>query len=158
MATCRPNNTHRTIQWADPRLMKPDEHRRRLEGRVAAASFDPSVDGKALEVGGLELLSSSSSTPSTMGRLQISLSTGSIGFRGTKRGGMYAGEQLAFQLARACVNLRILLKIHLVVKGTGRARRVMAKAMRKGGFKVLTVSDQTPCPHNGPRPKKARRV
>jgi small subunit ribosomal protein S11 len=51
-----------------------------------------------------------------------------------------------------------LHEVSVVVKGPGLGRIPAIKALKTGGLHVVSISDSTPIPHNGCRPKKKRRV
>ncbi|HWC57601.1 MAG TPA: 30S ribosomal protein S11 [Candidatus Paceibacterota bacterium] len=84
-------------------------------------------------------------------------SSGSLGFKGAKKGTPFAaskvGEVLAEKAALAGVQ-----EIVAVVKGVGSGREPLIRSFISGGIELLSIKDQTPIPHNGPQPKKPRRV
>ncbi len=82
---------------------------------------------------------------------------GNIGFKGTKKGTSFAGGKVAEAIAEACDKLRIR-SLHIFVKGVGSGRDSALKVFSAKGFDIQSVKDITPIPHNGCRPKKARRV
>ncbi|NQU82623.1 MAG: 30S ribosomal protein S11 [Parcubacteria group bacterium] len=84
-------------------------------------------------------------------------SAGSIGFKGTKKGTSFAGSKVAEAIVGACEKLRIR-EIAVFVKGVGGGRDSALKTLANKGLEIQSVSDVTPMPHNGCRPKKARRV
>ena len=84
-------------------------------------------------------------------------SSGQAGFKGTKKGTPYA----------ATTAMKILLDkiadyqpktLHIQVLGAGNGRDAALRAIAGSGYKVASIKDITPLPHNGTRPKKARRV
>ncbi|MBI4090920.1 MAG: 30S ribosomal protein S11 [Candidatus Komeilibacteria bacterium] len=84
-------------------------------------------------------------------------SAGKNGFKGPKKSTPYA----AGVIARAAVdkareyNLR---EVDVFLKGVGSGRESAVRALHASGIEVLSIKDITPIPHNGPRPKKPRRV
>jgi len=98
--------------------------------------------------------------PQREGYCQMSKSTGSCGFKGTKRGTPYAAEQVALALARDALasKRRPVKRVHVLLDGNGRGRSVVTKGIIQGGLRIATISDVTGVPHGGCRPKKARRV
>lgn len=94
------------------------------------------------------------------GMRQRTKSTGSCGFKGTKRGTPYAAEQVAQALARQALstNMRPSNRVHVLLDGNGRGRSVITKGIVSGGLEIASISDVTGVPHGGCRPKKARRV
>lgn len=95
---------------------------------------------------------------------QLSGSTGLMGFTGSKRGTAYAAEELTRHLVgqvleqRQRQTLSTPVSVHVVLSGHGKARRSVPKMRMDLGLAVVTLSDATPRPHNGCRPKKPRRV
>ncbi|MEK7202399.1 MAG: 30S ribosomal protein S11 [Patescibacteria group bacterium] len=84
-------------------------------------------------------------------------SSGQAGFKGAKKGTPYA----------ATTAMKILLdkiaeyqpnSIQIRVVGAGNGRDAALRAIAGSGYKVTSIADVTPLPHNGTRPKKARRV
>ena len=92
----------------------------------------------------------------TPGRVQRSTSTGRSGFKGSKRGTAHAAEVSRSHLAREVK--RHVDARHVVYKGVGQGRTVVLKALSHASRAIRSVTDATPMPYNGCRPKKARRV
>ncbi|KKP89229.1 MAG: 30S ribosomal protein S11 [Berkelbacteria bacterium GW2011_GWA2_35_9] len=82
---------------------------------------------------------------------------GSSGFKGTKKSTPFAsGSATKIALDKA---LALGLKeIEVYVKGVGSGRDAAVRAIASTGLKITKIKDTTPIPHNGPRPKKPRRV
>jgi small subunit ribosomal protein S11 len=84
-------------------------------------------------------------------------SAGKVGFKGTKKGTPYAAtlamKQLLEQLAQYKPE-----SAYIFVSGAGNGRDAALRALSGSGLKVVKIQDTTPLPHNGCRPKKARRV
>ena len=51
-----------------------------------------------------------------------------------------------------------LKTLNVLVKGPGSGRETALRALQSRGFKILSIKDKTPMPHNGARPPKKRRV
>jgi small subunit ribosomal protein S11 len=51
-----------------------------------------------------------------------------------------------------------LKEVEVYIKGPGTGRDASLRAVRSSGVKISQIADVTPFPHNGPRPKKKRRV
>jgi len=83
-------------------------------------------------------------------------SSGKIGFKGSRKSTPYAAtkatEQVATEAAKAGVR-----DIAVFVKGPGLGRISAIKALKAGGLNIVSISDTTPMPHNGCRPKKKKR-
>ncbi len=84
-------------------------------------------------------------------------SAGSKGFKGSRKSTPYAAQIAAD--AAATKALEVGMKILSVeVKGPGSGRETALRALQARGFKITSIKDTTPMPHNGTRPPKKRRV
>ena len=84
-------------------------------------------------------------------------SAGSKGFKGSRKSTPYAAQVAAD--AAAVKALEAGMKILSVeVKGPGSGRETALRALQSRGFKIISIKDTTPMPHNGTRPPKKRRV
>ncbi len=84
-------------------------------------------------------------------------SAGQKGFKGSRKSTPYAAQVAAD--AAAAKALESGLKILSVeVKGPGSGRETALRALQARGFKITSIKDTTPMPHNGTRPPKKRRV
>jgi small subunit ribosomal protein S11 len=84
-------------------------------------------------------------------------SSGSAGFKGSRKSTPFAARLAAEQAIKAAQNLGIQ-EVDLYVKGPGPGRENAIRAVQAAGLKVRMISDLTPVPHNGCRPPKKRRV
>jgi small subunit ribosomal protein S11 len=84
-------------------------------------------------------------------------SSGSAGFKGSRKSTPFAARLAAEQAIKAAQNLGIQ-EVDLFVKGPGPGRENAIRAVQAAGIKVRSISDITPVPHNGCRPPKKRRV
>lgn len=84
-------------------------------------------------------------------------SSGSCGFKGTKKSTPFASGAAAKQ-ALEKVGKFGLKEVEVFVRGVGMGRDAAIRAVIASGLKVKSIKDTTPIPHNGPRPKKSRRV
>lgn len=84
-------------------------------------------------------------------------SAGQVGFRGPKKSTPYAAGII---IAKAAERLRPygLREVSVFVRGIGGGREAAIRALNANGINVLSIKDVTPIPHNGCRPRKARRV
>lgn len=84
-------------------------------------------------------------------------SAGRVGFRGPKKSTPYAaGIIVRDALDRAKeVGLK---NLDVRVQGVGSGREAAVRALAAQGMNILSIKDVTPIPHNGPRPRKPRRV
>ena len=84
-------------------------------------------------------------------------SAGQKGFKGSRKSTPYAAQVAAD--AAAAKALEVGMKILSVeVKGPGSGRETALRALQARGFKIISIKDTTPMPHNGSRPPKKRRV
>ena len=84
-------------------------------------------------------------------------SAGTMGFKGSRKSTPYAAQVAAD--AAAVKALEAGMKtLSVEVKGPGSGRETALRALQARGFKILTIKDTTPMPHNGTRPPKKRRV
>jgi len=84
-------------------------------------------------------------------------SSGSLGFKGAKKGTPFAAAKVAETLAAKATDMGIS-EVEVVVKGVGSGRESAIRAFANQGISITSIKDATPVPHNGPRPKKPRRV
>jgi small subunit ribosomal protein S11 len=84
-------------------------------------------------------------------------SSGSLGFRGSRKGTPFAAQQAA---ANAASQAREhgMRSVDVRVSGPGSGRESAIRALASAGMEVRAIRDVTPVPHNGCRPPKRRRV
>jgi small subunit ribosomal protein S11 len=91
------------------------------------------------------------------GNVLFWLSSGTLGFKGAKKGTPFAAAKAAEILADKAMELGIK-EVNVVVNGVGSGRESSIRAFSSKGINILGIKDATAVPHNGPRPKKSRRV
>ncbi len=84
-------------------------------------------------------------------------SAGKMGFKGSRKSTSYAGQVVSQDACRQAMG-HGLKEAEIRVKGPGQGRESAARAVQSVGITVSCIKDVTPVPHNGCRPKKARRV
>ena len=84
-------------------------------------------------------------------------SAGSKGFKGSRKSTPYAA-QIAADHAATKAQEHGLKVLTVKLKGPGSGRETALRALQSRGFKILSIKDTTPMPHNGSRPPKKRRV
>ncbi|MFA5099017.1 MAG: 30S ribosomal protein S11 [Candidatus Paceibacterota bacterium] len=84
-------------------------------------------------------------------------SAGSMGFSGPKKATPFAASKVISLISEKLKKLGFL-NIDIVVKGVSAGRDSAIRSLANQGFNILSIKDVTPIPHNGPRPKKPRRV
>ncbi len=84
-------------------------------------------------------------------------SSGSLGFKGAKKGTPYAASKV-MELVIDKGQMIGLQEVDVVIKGVGSGREASVRALAAKGVVINTIRDMTPVPHNGPKPPKPRRV
>ena len=84
-------------------------------------------------------------------------STGSAGFKGSKKSTPFAAGIAAENAARKAVE-RGVKDVEVYVKGPGAGRESAIRSIQAAGLTIRSIRDVTPIPHNGCRPEKRRRV
>jgi len=116
---------------------------------------------KNVERGAAHIRSSFNNTLVTITDLQGNAlswsSSGSLGFRGSKKSTPFASQMAAETAAKAAME-HGLRTVEVYVKGPGSGRESAIRALQTAGLEVNMIKDVTPIPHNGCRPPKRRRV
>jgi small subunit ribosomal protein S11 len=84
-------------------------------------------------------------------------STGSSGFKGSKKSTPFAAGVAAESAAKKAVE-RGVKEVEVFVKGPGAGRESAIRSIQAAGLTIRAIKDVTPIPHNGCRPEKRRRV
>jgi small subunit ribosomal protein S11 len=84
-------------------------------------------------------------------------SSGSLGFRGSRKGTPFAAQQASLTAANKAKESG-LRSVEVRVSGPGAGRESAVRALAVAGIEVRSIKDRTPIPHNGCRPPKRRRV
>lgn len=84
-------------------------------------------------------------------------SSGASGFKGARKSTPYAATTAVEIVAKKALD-RGLREVEVFIKGPGPGREAALRALKSAGLGILAISDVTPIPHNGPRPRKRRRV
>jgi small subunit ribosomal protein S11 len=91
------------------------------------------------------------------GKVVCWASSGSLGFKGSRKGTPFAAQQAALRAANAARD-HGMRTVEVHVKGPGSGRESAVRALATAGLEVRLIKDTTPIPHNGCRPPKRRRV
>lgn len=84
-------------------------------------------------------------------------SSGTAGFKGSRKGTPYAAQMAARDAARRAME-HGLRQVEVYVKGPGSGREAAIRSLQSSGLYITSIRDVTPIPHNGCRPPKRRRV
>ncbi|GDX71300.1 MAG: 30S ribosomal protein S11 [Chloroflexi bacterium] len=88
----------------------------------------------------------------------VSWSTGGAGgFKGSRKSTPYAAGVTAESAARRAME-QGMRSVEVFVRGPGSGRESAIRSLQAAGLAVMSITDVTPVPHNGPRPPKRRRV
>lgn len=135
------------------------------EGEVATKEKAPKVSSgsskKRLDSGVLHVQSTYNNTKVLLadhdGNAVLWASCGNLGFKGAKKGTPFAAAKVGETLALKAEALG-LKDIKVIVKGVGSGRESAIRGFISRGVTISSIKDETPVPHNGPKPKKPRRV
>jgi small subunit ribosomal protein S11 len=93
----------------------------------------------------------------TVGNVVAWSSSGSLGFRGSRKGTPFAAQQASLTAANKAREAG-MRTVDVKVAGPGAGRESAVRALSTVGIEVKSIRDVTPIPHNGCRPPKKRRV
>jgi small subunit ribosomal protein S11 len=82
---------------------------------------------------------------------------GSLGFNGPKKATPFAASKIVAVITEKLKAMGVT-ELEVFVKGIGGGRDSAVRSLANQGFQFSAIHDMTPLPHNGPRPKKVRRV
>lgn len=85
------------------------------------------------------------------------VSAGAIGFKGARKATPFAASKVAEAVSQIIQKLGIQ-KLSILVKGIGGGRESAIRSFASKGLDIVSITDVTPIPHDGPRPRKVRRV
>ena len=134
----------------------------KTENKSKKSSYSKKKKGKKNILNGIAYVQSTFnntivSIADTNGNVVSWASAGQKGFKGSRKSTPYAARVAAD--AAAAKALEVGMKILSVeVKGPGSGRETALRALQARGFKIISIKDTTPMPHNGTRPPKKRRV
>jgi len=85
-------------------------------------------------------------------------SAGAVGFSGTRKSTPFAAQMATEKVIEKLKERTSIKKLSILVNGPGSGRDSAIRAIGSSGLQIISIVDVTPCPHNGPRPQKKRRV
>ena len=131
------------------------------EGEEATKVATTTVSKKKVETGTLYVQSTYNNTQIVLtdakGNVLATSSSGSIGFKGAKKGTPFAAAKVGEILGAKAATMG-MKEVAVVVKGVGSGRESGIRGFISKGININSIKDVTPVPHNGPKPKKPRRV
>ena len=135
-----------------------EESAKKVESAVATPKTSQK---KRVEVGILSVESTYNNTKVVLadekGNVLAWSTSGALGFKGAKKGTPFAAAKVGETLAAKAAPLG-LREVAVVVRGVGSGRESAVRGFVSKGFTITSIKDVTPVPHNGPKPKKPRRV
>ncbi|MEX0918167.1 MAG: 30S ribosomal protein S11 [Candidatus Paceibacterota bacterium] len=119
------------------------------------------VPKKKVVAGTLNILATFNNTILTLadqkGNSLIAASSGALGFKGSRKSTPFAAAKVGEIIGEKAQQMG-MKEVDVVVRGVGSGRESALRAFAGKGIAISRITDRTPVPHNGPRPKKARRV
>ncbi|MEQ1561320.1 MAG: 30S ribosomal protein S11 [Nitrospira sp.] len=135
----------------------------KTEGAEGESKSSPvaTVSKKKVEVGTLYIQSTYNNTQIVLtdskGNVLATSSSGAIGFKGAKKGTPFAAAKVGEIIGAKAATMG-MKEASVVVKGVGSGRESGIRGFIGKGININSIKDVTPVPHNGPKPKKPRRV
>ena len=136
----------------------------KTEGGETTEAKTPTVSAvskKKVEFGMLYVQSTYNNTKIVLtdakGNVLAGSSSGSIGFKGAKKGTPFAAAKVGEIVGGKALTMG-MKEVGVVVKGVGSGRESGIRGFISKGINITSIKDVTPVPHNGPKPKKPRRV
>ncbi len=137
-------------------LLKESESQGKPAEKAAAVKF-----GRQVAKGKIYIQASYNNTIITVadekGNVLSWSSAGTLGFRGPKKATPYAASKIVEALMEKIKKVAFS-EVEIFVSGIGAGRESAIRSFINQGLNVVLIKDITPTPHNGPRPKKVRRV
>jgi len=119
------------------------------------------VPKKKIAAGTLNVLATFNNTIVTLADLKgnslIAASSGALGFKGSRKSTPFAAAKVGEIIGEKAQQMG-MKEAEVIVRGVGAGRESALRAFAGKGITITKITDKTPVPHNGPRPKKARRV
>ena len=141
--------------------MAKQEQKQQASGKAAKNKKFKKRERKNVPYGLVHIQASFNNTIVTitdnMGNTLSWKSSGSLGFRGSRKGTPFAAQQAAMNAANQARD-HGLRSVDVRVSGPGSGRESAVRALAAAGIDVRSIRDVTPIPHNGCRPPKRRRV
>ena len=130
-------------------------------GATAEKAPVKTVSRQRIEAGRIYIQASFNNTIVTItdqkGAALAWMSAGSVGFSGPKKATPFAASKVIEAIAEK-VKRSGPTNVEVFVTGIGKGRDSAIRTIATAGFNILSIKDMTPVAHNGPRPRKVRRV
>ena len=144
------------------KVEKKDQKSEKTVGKVKKSSYSKKKKVKKNIVNGIAYVQSTFnntivSIADTQGNVVSWASAGQKGFKGSRKSTPYAAQIAADSAASKALEYG-MKTLSVEVKGPGSGRETALRALQSRGFKIISIKDTTPMPHNGTRPPKKRRV
>ena len=144
------------------KVEKKDQKSEKTISKVKKSSYSKKKKVKKNILNGIAYVQSTFnntiiSIADTNGNVISWASAGQKGFKGSRKSTPYAAQVAADDAGGKAYDMG-LRTLSVQVKGPGSGRETALRALQSRGFKILSIKDTTPMPHNGTRPPKKRRV
>ena len=144
------------------KIEKKDQKNENLEKKIKKSSYSKKKKTKKNILNGIAFVQSTFnntiiSIADTNGNVISWASAGQKGFKGSRKSTPYAAQIAADAAASKALEYG-MKTLSVEVKGPGSGRETALRSLQSRGFKILSIRDTTPMPHNGARPPKRRRV
>jgi small subunit ribosomal protein S11 len=119
------------------------------------------IPKKKVLTGTLNVLATFNNTILTLcdakGNSLISASSGTLGFKGSRKSTPFAAAKVGEVIGEKAEQMG-MKEANVVIRGIGAGRESALRGFSSRGIAVTKITDETPVPHNGPRPPKERRI
>lgn len=119
------------------------------------------IPKKKVAIGTLNILATFNNTLLTLcdnkGNALIAASSGALGFKGSRKSTPFAAAKVGEILGEKASQMG-MKDASVIIRGIGAGRESALRGFSSKGITITSIVDQTPVPHNGPRPPKPRRI
>ena len=148
----------KVIKKSEEEVLKEKD---KMETAIAKAATGKKSSSKKIENGRIYINATYNNTLLSVtdneGNIIAWSSAGSLGFSGPKKATPFAASKVVAAVSEKLKKIG-LSNIAIMIKGVGGGRDSAIRSLANQGFNIISIKDVTPIPHNGPRPRKARRV
>jgi small subunit ribosomal protein S11 len=119
------------------------------------------IPKRKLASGRLNIMATFNNTIVTLtdpkGNTVMAASSGALGFKGSRKSTPFAAAKVGEIIGEKAQQMG-MKDAEVIIRGAGPGRESALRAFAGKGIGIARISDETPIPHNGPKPKKPRRV